>query len=140
MTGGELDERMAGILRAASSLIRHDGYNPKAGYEREPGYTITGALCRAARCERGGQASGAHDADCDQAHARVAGYLYLTGRAGASAGGWLPGVIIYWEDDEGPRPAAEALAVLDGAAVILGAPRGPRCGTRRALSRRRHSR
>ena len=124
MTGRELDERMAGILRAAASLIRHDGYNPKAGYEREPGYTITGALCRAARCERGGQASGAHDADCDQAHARVAGYLYLTGRAGASAG----------------RPAAEALAVLDGAAAILGAPRGPRCGARRALSRRRHGR
>jgi hypothetical protein len=140
MTGRERDERMAGILRAAVSLIRRDGYNPKAGYEREPGYTITGALCRAARCERDGQASGAHDADCDQAHACVAGYLYLTGRAGAAAGGWLPGVIIYWEDDEGPRPAAEALAVLDGAAAVLGAPRGPRCAARHEPSGRRHGR
>jgi hypothetical protein len=131
VTSRDQDENMARILRSASNLIRDCGYNRKAGYEGEPGHSITSALCRAAGCERGGQAGGAHDADCEQAHARLAGYLYLTGRAGpgAAAGSWLPGVVIHWEDDEGPRPAAAAPAVLDGAAAVLAEPRGPRCGT-----------
>lgn len=91
-------ERAARIIRSASNLIRRDGYTRSPGYDSEAGHSIWSALCRATRCA--GAGAGVHDDQCEQVQARVAGYLYLTGRAGTRAPHYMPNALISWEEDE----------------------------------------
>jgi len=117
---------MARIMRTAANRIRQDGYTPRPGYDGETGHSAASALCHAARCD-GTSVGGIHVVTCGQVQARVAGYLYLTGRAGTRAPGHMPAAITTWEDGE-RRQARTVLAVLDNAAETLSPWRGLRCG------------
>jgi hypothetical protein len=83
----------------------------------DPGYSLSSALCAVTGCDP----SARHIPDCEDLHGRVAGYLYLTGRAW-SRESYLPNVIQSWEDcrpGEGWRTQAEAAGVLDHAGAVL---------------------
>ena len=66
----------AALLRFAADLIRRGGYNPRPA-DGDPGYSLSSALCAVTGCDPGAR----HIPDCEDLHRRVAGYLYLTGRA-----------------------------------------------------------
>jgi hypothetical protein len=107
----------AGLLRLAADLIRRDGYNPAKPADSGPGLSLSTALCTVTDCDP----SGRHIPACAALHDRVAGYMYLTGRAW-SARSYLPDVILNWEEyrpGEGWRSQAEAVRVLDHAAAVL---------------------
>ena len=106
----------AALLRFAADLIRRDGYNPRPD-RISPGHSLSSALCTVTGCDPGGR----HIPDCEDLHGRVAGYLYLTGRAW-SRESYLPTLIQDWEDyrpGEGWRTQAEAADVLDHAGAVL---------------------
>lgn len=109
------------IIRHAAGLISQAGYAPVPTGE-EPGYSADDALCTASGCGRVAGGWG-HVPACDAVHARVAGYLFLTGKVTGHRPGYLPGVVEQWETyepGEGHRSAADVLAVLTHAASILG--------------------
>jgi hypothetical protein len=110
-----LDE--AALLRLAAELIRSHGYNPSKPADSGPGHSLSTALCAVTGCDPAGR----HIRPCEGLHDRVAGYLFLTGRATAGRT-YLPGVLEVWEDyspGEGWRSQDEAISVLDHAAAIL---------------------
>jgi len=123
---GDTPAALADLFRQAAKLIGAEGYSPCADgifvHTRRNGHSVTTALDAAAAftCEH-------HLADAadlaEDAHARLAGFLHLTGlRTRRTSIYDLCDEVAAWEDCRpgvGYRTAAEVLAMLDGAARVL---------------------
>jgi hypothetical protein len=123
---GDAPAVLAAIFRQAAKLIETDAYSPCADgifvRARQPGHSVTTALDAAAQfaCQD-------HPADAadlaEDAHARLAGFLHLTGlRTRRASIHDLYDEVASWEDGRpgaGHRSQAEAVAVLDAAARLL---------------------
>jgi hypothetical protein len=108
----------ARVIAYAGNLIRAEGYArvPCAG---RPGMSLSLAVCTTARCEIMRPQLPIHHTElCYLATARLAGYLYLSGRV-AVARGELAEVCGEWERRQ-HADAEGALMVADGAALALG--------------------
>ncbi|HEY6275606.1 MAG TPA: hypothetical protein VIX86_04670 [Streptosporangiaceae bacterium] len=130
---GDTPGTLADLFRQAAHLIEAEGYSPCADgvfvHGRRPGHSVTTALDAAAAyaCEN-------HPADAadlaEDAHARLAGFLHLTGlRTRRTSIHDLCNEVAAWEDcrpGAGYRSQAEAVAVLDAAARLLDALGGAR--------------
>jgi hypothetical protein len=117
---------VADVFRQAAKLIQTEGYAPCAdGIHvdgRARGHNIRTALDAVAVLAYPGNAADAADL-AEDAHARLAGFLHLTGlRARRTSIHDMCDEIAAWEDcrpGEGWRTEAQAVAVLDAAAATL---------------------
>jgi hypothetical protein len=123
---GDTPAAVAYVFRQAAKVIRADGYAPCADSihvdRRDRGHNISTALDAAAAL-----ACPCHGADAadlaEDAHARLAGFLYLTGlRTRRMSIHDMCDEIAVWEEycpGEGWRTEAQAIAILDAAAAVL---------------------
>jgi hypothetical protein len=123
---GDSPAALADLFRQAGKLIEAEGYSPCADgifvYNRRPGHSVTTALDAAAAFACEDRPADAADL-AEDAHARLAGFLHLTGqRTRRTSIHDLCDEVAAWEDcrpGAGYRTLAEVLAVLDGAARLL---------------------
>ena len=118
---------LAGVFRQAAKLIEAEGYSPCADsihvQDRRPAPSVSTALDAAAALAYPDDPAAAADLTED-AHARLAGFLYLTGlRTRRTSIHDLYDEVAAWEGARpgaGYHPAAEAVRVLEAAATMLG--------------------
>jgi hypothetical protein len=114
------------VFRQAAKLIRTEGYAPCADSihvdGRARGHNISTALDAAAALAYPGHGADAADL-AEDAHARLAGFLHLTGlRTRRTSIHDMCDEIAVWEEyrpGEGWRTEGQAVAVLDAAAAVL---------------------
>lgn len=124
---GDTPADLTGLFRQAAKLIAAEGYSPCAdpitAEDRRPGHSISTALDAAAARAYPDDPADAADL-AEDAHARLAGFLHLTGlRTRRTSIADLCDEIAAWEAGRpgtGCRTAPEAVGVLEAAATMLG--------------------
>lgn len=130
---GDTPGMLADLFRQAAKLIGAEGYSPCADpiavEDRRPGHSMSTALDAAAALAYPEAPADAADL-AEDAHARLAGFLHLTGlRTRRTSIADLCDEVTAWEDyrpGAGYRTQAEAVAVLEAAAALLDVTGGAR--------------
>ncbi len=128
--GGDSPSSFAGLFRQAAKLIRSGGYSPAPeGWQAEGPQSVSSAIVAAARLAYPDSPADAAGL-AEDAHARLAGVLYLTGAVRRrtsirdicdSAARWEDGEFTGWPARLTRRTQDEAIGLLETAAAMLGA-------------------